>query len=299
MPTTYYLDTSAVRRFSSRLNQIETPDRVFKTSALTVSELVNGILACDKEFKSRRAALTALLSLKSCEIEWTLPDRPLALCFSEIEKNYTFTDKRPSSLQQLAQCITTSSDRDDFKTKESKLKLDFGRPYFEEYDTNFGDALIQMNRQGNPQVRDAFEKAKAGQLVTQVPREILDAGYSKFCEWFSIECRKSNESITIHGLALRAANDVTSRPTEDFIGRIYNSYDGSIDAFISAFSKTAMSIGTMGRNEALDLAHLLFVRKDWILVTNDKKMLNSARAVGLSTVTTSDLLLVQPQSTTI
>src|SRR5437868_10231257 len=141
--TTYYLDTSAVRRLGSRLNRLEAPGRIFRSSALTVSELLNGILETDKEFGRRRAAITALLGLKTLEIEWTLPDTPLALCFIEIQKHYNISDRSPSSLQQLAQCASTSKDRDDFKAREAQLNIEFGRPYFEDYDTEFEAHLVQ------------------------------------------------------------------------------------------------------------------------------------------------------------
>ena len=151
-----------------------------------------------------------------------------------------------------------------------------------------------MSRKGNPQIRDAFEKAKAGEVNTQVPPEILKAGFSKFCEWFSRECRTLNESITIHGIAVSVARDKAKTPSEDLVARIYESYDHSIDGFVSAFSRVAMSPNALGRNDALDLAHLLFVRPDWILVTNDVKMHKSAVDSGINVVTAAELLPAQP-----
>jgi len=71
----------------------------------------------------------------------------------------------------------------------------------------------------------------------------------------------------------------------DLVGAIHDSYNGSIDAFVDGFSWRVMTDHgrgrTPGRNDALDLAHMLYLSRDSVLVTGDKTMAETASAAGV------------------
>jgi hypothetical protein len=62
-------------------------------------------------------------------------------------------------------------------------------------------------------------------------------------------------------------------------------YDGSIDCYLTAASLKSMerpATGTVpGRNDALDVAHFIYVSKESTVVTDDSRLSELAERVGL------------------
>ena len=81
-------------------------------------------------------------------------------------------------------------------------------------------------------------------------------------------------------------------PDDKLVSQFRESYDGSIERFVGAFSYAVMSMASdmsgPGRNDALDLAHLLYLENTMELVTNDHKLRDVTVAIGAKTWTTDE-----------
>ena len=68
----------------------------------------------------------------------------------------------------------------------------------------------------------------------------------------------------------------------------------TIDVFVDAFSLGSMldagQMQTPGRNDALDLAHFLYIQSAMVLATGDTKMGETARGIGLVVILPPALL---------
>ena len=84
-----------------------------------------------------------------------------------------------------------------------------------------------------------------------------------------------NESLTVWCLAQRSAKNIDQQDVEEVITDIYNSYNELNRVFVTAYSKSSLlNIGAqnlLGRNDANDLVHFLYVRDGFNLITEDKK----------------------------
>ena len=95
-----------------------------------------------------------------------------------------------------------------------------------------------------------------------------------------------NRSITIHALAVAAARAIDDRIP---VGAIHDSYNGDLDVYVDAFSIASMkatgTLDTPGRNDGIDLNHLVYLRRCSVLVSEDVKQRGYLDAVNVRTLT--------------
>lgn len=288
-----YLDTSAVRALGKRLAQLSRPGLC--TSALTIVELIAAATSSEGQLNRIRPALNVLLTGSPVSIDWRLPEAFQATTFEWIRQNCRLQEQRLESLKELGSLVVSSSSLTDFREREAAANLRFPVEYWREFDFLFGEAYIESSRVTGLQLKEAFERAKRGEDNIEVlGQAILDMTYPAFCRWFAKEHSLLNRSATIHALAHRLAADMTSgAPPDKLVSAIYETYDGSIDVFVDAFSWRSMvdhgEGRTAGRNDALDLAHFLAIETNAVLSTGDRIMGDTAIASGLKIISPDQL----------
>jgi len=288
-----YLDTSAVRAVGKRLAQLHRPDLC--TSALTIVELVAAATSSEAELKRIRPGLEVLLTGSPVSIDWRMPEAFQATSFAWMKENCQMQERRLESLTKLGSLVVSSSSLTEFGERETAAKLQFPVDYWREFDFLFGKAYVESSRVTGLQLREAFERAKRGEgNIGLLGTAIQDMTYPAFCRWFAKEHSLVNRSATVHALAHRLAADMTSAdPPDNLVAAIHDSYDGSIDVFVDAFSWRAMvdhgEGRTPGRNDALDLAHFLAIETNAVLSTGDRIMSETALASGLKVISPNQL----------
>jgi hypothetical protein len=276
-----YLDTSAVLRLGKILESSAADQ--FTTSALTIVELISGSHSSPKQFRISRQALRRLTQ-GPVEVEWELPDAYMAKAFDWIIENYVLEERRMEALQRAAKCIIDSPDSASAEQMQAADLSPFTMRYWCEYDNEFGMAYTDAASAGHRVVKAAFDAAKRDGS-SDLPASAL-VNFRAFCDWFAIEKRDVNFSATLAGLAAREASAISMMTgcasfDESQVAMIYESYNGSIDVFLDAFSFCSITDHRdrrqPARNDALDLAHLLYVQPGDLFVTADDRLGRVAR----------------------
>lgn len=292
-----YLDTSVIRARGNGLQRLA--DRAsLRTSVLAVIELIQGVTSGEKQYDLRSSSLRALMK-SGVTIDWAMPEEIQVRCFSEITSRVSYRELRLDSLKGLVNAVIESSSLAGLQDRLLALKIDYPLDYFEQYDRGFGTSFINVVSSTNQTLNEAFAAARSGASSTLVPTEVIAAGRASFAQWFSSQLRPVNEAATVAGLARSAVATVGAGvfgrelKEEEAVGLVHDSYDGTISAFVSAFSMRAMDyfagLSAPARNDALDLAHFLYLREGDELVTDDVALGRVGRSVGVVTRASGDL----------
>ncbi|KQX10980.1 hypothetical protein ASC72_21155 [Flavobacterium sp. Root420] len=255
----YYLDTVAIRKLSRELNGIK--DRCY-TSALCIFELISGIN--QKEFSARKKALENLFN-SGIQIIWELPEAMKTYAFPLVE----IQESRTPGLKMLSNHLLKSADIDEFisNTRDHIYSQDF----FNELDGIYSSGFITATSRGNQTLKEIFQqiREKDGEVFEKIAKDYLR----------SLATDPINRQITISAIANNLAAGVRKSGDQIEVTEVIESYNGSIDVFIDAFSlytiqKSAL-FNSPSKNDFVDLHHLLYLgneQKDCI-VTDDKMIL--------------------------
>lgn len=285
--TRIYLDTSVLRGLGHR--STKALEGKCYTSALALLELLAGVSKDDNSYTRRRAVIVAILNAPPTSVVWELPDTRLLMCFSYVRENCTTQELRIEPLRRILECVRANSNRAAFIRAEQALGLSFPIEFFEQLDREIGAEFRKSTEKGNSEIRAAFNAQPVDNNI--VPANILNGSFKDFCQWFRDKEKVLNFSTTVFGLARRVVDLAPSLPVE----KVHDSYNGSIDVFVNAFSFASMTktanMDLPGRNDALDLAHFLFLADGDALATNDGGMASIAEAIGVPVIGSSGLAI--------
>ena len=278
-----YLDTSTIRSLSSALSRLGTGHR---TSAFAVVELLSEILDSDKEFRCRSAAIRALLG-SPISIEWNMPEVKIAQGFEYFRTHRRFEERRVPDLKLILEEVEGSRSREDLTKRLAKRPLTFGYEFFRAYDNRLSSGFIEATVSGHTQIRDGYEcSVEKG----QIPRDVLLPDFLK-------HLRQSqpylNDAFTRYAL-VEVLSSLPGADVSDLDkAEVFDSYNGSLDVYVRAFSHSsnerASSVSRPGRNDAADLAHLLYLDVGSLFATGDIPLANLARTAGACVVTSVEL----------
>lgn len=274
---THYLDTSAVRQFGGKLAELAQKYK-FETSMLTIVELLSK--SDEKASYPRcKSQIESLLKSK-IPISEDMPDK-LILTGFDYASMFDFQESRTPCLKKIINFLINSEDVESFIKLDSESGSSHPLEYWKIFDNTFSKQFDSTFKDDTKMLKMAFQKSKEQGGSKEIPLEVLEKGFQYFCEWFMDNRADINFAATVNGLAVRAANDL---PGEHSVEVIYTSYNGKNSAYVDATSRYAMLIhkngGSPGRNDGLDLAHFLYIKEGYALITNDTKMLQLSEKIG-------------------
>lgn len=255
----YYLDTVAIRKLSKELFTL---NKRCYTSALCIFEIISGIK--QSEYEARKKALVNLFN-SGIPIIWALPEAMKTNAFPIVE----IIEHRTWGLRNILLQLLDSTDFDDFasRTKNELYSMDF----FSDLDNIYSTGFIKATSRGNQTLKEIFKhiKEKDGGDFEKIAKDYLK----------SLAFDPINRQITINAIADYLTHHVNKAGDQMEVTEVIQSYNGSIDVFINAFSlftiqKSAM-FNTPSKNDFLDLHHLLYLKNDLknFIVTDDKMIL--------------------------
>jgi len=276
----WYLDTSALRHLGKKLRSKGFSEYSY-TSSLALIELLADIDKSEREYQVRRAPFISILN-SEIAIDWAMHDNIQRAAFS-LPDVYPFPDERVQSLVAMILAAVRSDSLENFLVITSKLPLKHDLLSFKEFDERASKGWAESGADGAKQFNTAYSspstdelklllglpvESKKSDLVTALTTSVYNTSLTRlaltesFCEDLNISDLKAQESV-------------------------YNAYDGSIDAYIEAFSIRSMS--SMGgqsseRNDGIDVLHFLYIKPNTTLVTLDKKLKSLAHALGVTCV---------------
>lgn len=269
---TYYLDTSTIRSSGNKLALIPCNINV-QTSYLAVMEIITGIPSdsndidipkCEKEFKSRRNSLKYLLDSNILIDEiWVdeVIDRAFNFPHKRLDSLY-FTD----SIKILSTLVSQSSDYKTFISSLDSLRLRDELKNLQVFDEHTSKSFTTSSYQ---QIKDALNCPNASFPSEQPPKKLSDIrDYLNSNRGLGL-----NYSMALYSLCSRVAVE----PTE----AVYNSYNNELDIFLYVWAISGTDAiakqDAYGRNDGIDLLHLVYVKDGDTFVTGDNKIRELAK----------------------
>ena len=246
-----YLETNTIRKFASRLTEESfTIDKY--TSILSLLEIISGIKN-DESFILRKSILKKLIKSK-IKIDLTFPELKICNAFGVEFNNKEIADK----IAKIIQLIYFVKDYASLiKTINSNFLIDgwaFARQYDENANIGFKKSIAQrFPESGIKELIAQFEEKWTFENLNFLKRKVID--------YYA--------SIVLNNMP---------NPKKKTILDIISAYDNSIDIYLIAtacYVDEKISFkNTAGKNDYLDLNHLIYLYKLENQIITDDKMLH-------------------------
>lgn len=277
----FLLDTGAVRRRAGTLRRSVLADSAY-VSALAVIELIAGTLASEKEFRFRRAAVNALFE-SNTHVDWQFPEAKIYSAFPSLRSKFDFFEDRAADLQTIVKFVRGANSLDEFRRALGRAGLKYDLEFFTKYDGEYGDDYIMAGIDWARSGRGVFEANRPLHIIRGLGLSD-DVRYPEYIR--SLQGTAFATTMAKAGLVQRVMEG-QRLSGEPWDSPLFAEYDGSVDAFIHGLSwwTFEQAIGrSSSRNDAIDLAHLLYLVPGASLVTTDRALASCAAAIGVSVI---------------
>lgn len=214
-------------------------------------------------------------------VDWQFPEPKIYAAFPRLRPRVDFHESRTFSLQNWILLLRKSSSRAAFLRDGRRLKVEHTLEFFEKYGREYGDTYIAAGREWVRDGRRTFEANRPADLMIRVGVS-PEASYAEFVN--ALLGTEYERKIALAGV-VKGICDAQGFDEDIWDGDLAKSYDGSIDQYLLGSSwwhfKQALGRGP-GRNDALDLSHLLYLTPGSYLVTADKSLAECARHAGVT-----------------
>ncbi len=277
IPMTIYLDTSILRGLP--VGAIPNAELECFSSALAAFELLERLAESEDEFLARRRALRSFAG-GPFSVDWTLHDFAAAGAFRSIRGLLPDPDPRIEIVRRCVEAAALSETTEDYEARIAKAGLAEGlssliaafRRHTEEPRRLSVDvrATVLEFAGAAPDIDDS-KGARASRR--KVREDLAAASITDIGRAFS--CRVLAKTISVNlGLSMEDGD----------IDALVESYDGSLDPYLSALTLTSTAWPLDGSgpsdNSVLDVEHLAYVRPGVVLATRDHKMRDIALRSG-------------------
>jgi hypothetical protein len=276
-----YLDTSTIRSLGSALGGLGSGHC---TSVFCTIELLSGILDSEEQYYRRRAAIRTVLGSR-ISIDWDMPEAKLLHGFEYFRTRCRFEERRVPHLKLILQDVEASRSREELTGRLAKRPTTFGYEFFQAYDSALSGGFIQATVSGHTEIRRGYERSvEKGQIPRGVRlRDFLEG----------LRQSHLNDALMRYALVEVLSGLPGAEVPDSEKAEVFDSYNGSLDVYVRALSHSsnemASSASWPGRNDAADLAHLLYVAVGSPFATGDIRLANLARTAGARVVTSVEL----------
>jgi hypothetical protein len=279
----FYLDTSALRAYSSRDEWLA--DAEAFTSVLTLIELLDGCTASELEYAKRSAAVRTLVKFR-IHVVPCLPSISVTRAFPVIGANYKLEHTEYDAVNRLAALMLDTPEVENFA---NLLAADSEWQRVCQAYADMAQSTVLGSTCGGIQLREKFQAASAEELSRIGIAPSLSTG-ERIEQFTSSEL---NLATSIYTYALHASECLGYPDDEALQAKIYGSYNGLAGAYFRALSLAQLSRirrgEIAGKNDSYDLDHFAYLEPGVILTTNDKRMAALAGAVGIRAIRSSEL----------
>lgn len=263
----YYLETNALFAISKIGQEYVTESF---TSALSLLELIAGLDTKPKRFDQTKRILSTVKE-KQLAIEWVLPQYFLFYMF-DLAKPHTLVDKRIDTLATLMNCLIKSDSLDEFLEMDNQAFGDSGFRYLSKIENVWSGSLMEMSAPMQKFFTHSFQFKKSEYL--SINGNVYETSTRKKFEDTLLTEFYHTRSVTLAAFT----RDFLTGPLKSMHytkEEVVNSYNGSADHFIDAFTCYMMRVllgDAPNRNDIVDLNHLTYLRNfdNYYIVSDDK-----------------------------
>jgi hypothetical protein len=259
----YYLETSAVYALNGYLVRDNgVAKAVCYSSFLSVFELLSGMT--ERTYERRKAILKNLLD-SHISIDWDTPRELMAEAFGQV----MLLDKWKQKVHRLALIVSESK---DFM---SAVKIS------EEDNTS----LSISDAANADEILSTRHSLEVQEKIQQMRRQVPETEIRKISEQLLTDpsakrgLRTENVTALFWDLAVHVATNMPGVDPVESLRRVAISYTGSANKFLFADAvrqeRSLLSGETPGKNDFIDISHLLYLKSPaQYLITNDKLLLD-------------------------
>lgn len=246
-----YLDTSTIRKRANDFNAFNYED--FFTSSLTVFELISGIK--ERDFLLRKKVIINLIN-SSIYIDWETYKKKMYNAF-----NQKYNDIEGYVIKRMAQLLVDCNTFEEYKNIRIYVNDDSYYTYesFEYFDN------------------EITKTGKLFSIIGQREWQNLDKTIRKsFIKEFIDEKKILPYVQILFGLSLISlAEDIAGcqRPDDEYI-RVIKNNDSGLDIFLRynqlLFFLCELNGSKCGKNDMFDTMHLIYLKENDVLISEDK-----------------------------
>ncbi len=216
--------------------------------------------------------------------------------FQAAKRDFDIEELRLKSLRTLLRLLRQSKSQEEFIEEQSSLSLEYPLDYFETYDDEIGKDFIREAIQG----QEDFKNAHASYSEQGFPSLAVTLEYEstkKLTQQLNGSHIEINCGLSIYALSQWVLGQykvqLSESERENKHKEIFQSYNNSIDLFVAVFSRLNIEnvIGgnRPGRNDFLDLLHLLYLTVNAYLITDDCRARKRAELAGIKVMSSDEL----------
>jgi len=276
---TCYLDTGVIRRRLKSLDNSPLANSAY-TSALTIVELVGRCRVSDGDFRVSRTTISTILSAR-IPVDWRLPDVQSRCAFPSLRPKVDIYETRTVSLKTIVKILCTSEKINELNQRLANQRVDPGIEYFENYDTKLGTDYLAAMKDERSRSKKVFDPDSLCIKKLGLSPEITHDEYIRLLQGSELNYIMSRGAM-IDKICMEEGFNV-----KEHRSRLWFEYDGSIDPYLRGLGwwHFDQTLGrTAGRNDGLDLAHLLYLVPNSHLVTSDRSFSACADKIGVSVI---------------
>jgi hypothetical protein len=215
-------------------------------------------------------------------IDWQLPDRKIPMSFPRFRAKYDVYDETIEYLQALVKALITARSRSAFLATIEEPALHDAFVHFRSLDHQIGQVHRDTTTEWISESREGYKHPSRAMLLEflHLPSS---TSHNALAEAMAESAYARCALVFTFTLLYGEAAGLTSVADQE---ALYNSYDHSIDPYITA-SAAKMWHDTArqrrpGRNDGPDEYHLLYLAPDTTLLTTDRKFATWVGDTGVS-----------------
>lgn len=272
----YYLETNALYKIRQIPAAILTESFY---SALSLVELIGGLIPAN--FTKRRALLSQVIASDATFYSY-FPEDVIIAGFNYFKNNNSLKDRykisriKGENLIELADEIIKSDCYEEFVQLSSSKFKKYPFEYFQKLDEYYSVHFCNTTAIGNLEISGILKEANRQKITLPLGDKKYDLSSRKAIEKFFDDLPFINLGITILAHATDAMKNLSEKQNETIEKEIFESYNGTVDIYINAFSKytaaKTVSGSTPKKNDLQDLLHLCYLRNSEkiLLISEDK-----------------------------
>lgn len=241
-----------------------------------------GAVSSEAEY-SLVAPVIRRVRLCNVEIDWDSPESRITAAFPFLSSVAVRRGSVERDLRALVGALCASDTLATFRRNEALLPLEHGSSWFAEYDSHFGELFISTARPFRDDLLASFRgpEKRAGLTQLGLPPS---ASFEDSLRWF--QRHPLNGYALLVAFATSIAAHLGYPEDHPHVEALLNSYNGTIDLYVRARTRREFALmecrESPGRNDLLDLSHLLYVPSRAGLMTNDRDLIDIAVLLGVA-----------------
>lgn len=268
----YYLETNSIYSLVNKLDAIAKYDNVY-ISVLGIQEIISAIYD-RSNFKRSMSAISKIKKsgISTCSY---LPIECIAMSFKLDFSKFELIIERKEELWKRASVLTESTTFEEYEDKLYKMGININTILQDEEKTEVFNRINFCDIVHNDSVQ--FRERKKTQRETPQYNEI---NLDDLSIDDSVEGQKKSRVEAIRPTLINFLDNCKLTYNEDYIKDLCGNYNDELTTFLLGcllynYEKVKDG-GKAGRNDFIDLQHLLYLRNENDFIVSDDKIFNKA-----------------------